>query len=104
MSSPPKSSAQNPENTTPDCIGNNSNESNDLICLRSQLEDLELKIATYNDVSLESVDSYLDLIHQYNEIKDTGQTLIGHLARLQGVSTKEIYKEQFPGIEDIGNS
>ena len=103
MSSPAKTPARNSEKTSvsPDNI---SGESNDLISLQSQLKELEGKIAAYNDVSVESVDSYLDLIHQYNEMKDTGQALIGHLARLQGVSTKQIYKEHFPEIEDIGSA
>ena len=96
---PPRHSEKSPENTE-----NISGESNDLISLQSQLEELEEKISAYHGVSVESVDSYLDLIHQYNEIKDTGQALIGHLARLLGVSTKQIYTEHFPEIEDIGSA
>ena len=103
MSSPTKTPARNSEKTSVN-TDNISGDSTDLISLQSQLEELEEKIAAYNDVSVESVDSYLDLIHQYNEMKDTGQALIGHLARLQGVSTKQIYKEHFPEMEDIGST
>nr|XP_056716155.1 DNA repair protein SWI5 homolog [Euleptes europaea] len=43
--------------------------------------------------SLEELDRHITLLHEYNEIKDTGQMLLGRLAVIRGVTTKELYPE-----------
>jgi putative heme iron utilization protein len=67
----------------------------------------------YNDSHLSSFQSSLlfraretvnaDLIeklHEYNDIKDAGQTLLGHLAQLEGTTTKQMYHRFGLNLED----
>ncbi|NXR18133.1 SWI5 protein, partial [Cinclus mexicanus] len=43
--------------------------------------------------SLEELDKHISLLHEYNEIKDAGQMLLGRLAVIRGVTTKQLYPE-----------
>uniref|UniRef100_A0A8C5JAK1 DNA repair protein SWI5 homolog n=1 Tax=Junco hyemalis TaxID=40217 RepID=A0A8C5JAK1_JUNHY len=43
--------------------------------------------------SLEELDRHISLLHEYNEIKDAGQMLLGKLAVIRGVTTKQLYPE-----------
>ena len=77
-------------------------ESEDQLCVQAKAENVEKELSAY-DITPKDVEYYLTLLHQYNEIKDTAQELIGHLARIEGTSTKQIYQELFPEIDDINN-
>lgn len=39
------------------------------------------------------IQDYIQLLHEYNEIKDLGQFLFGKLAEIEGVTIKSIYKQ-----------
>ncbi|XP_031805192.1 DNA repair protein SWI5 homolog, partial [Sarcophilus harrisii] len=39
------------------------------------------------------LEDHISLLHEYNDIKDVGQMLMGKLARIRGVTTKELYPE-----------
>ena len=43
--------------------------------------------------SEEDVQSYIDALHEYNEVKDAAQILMGKLAELQGVTVKKIHED-----------
>ena len=44
------------------------------------------------DVQKTLNDHYRQL-HEYNEIKDTGQMLLGKCAEIEGTTTREMYKK-----------
>lgn len=46
------------------------------------------------------MNSYIDWLHRYNELKDAGQMLLGKLAELQGLTTKEMYGRFSLDLED----
>ncbi|XP_067398202.1 DNA repair protein SWI5 homolog [Emydura macquarii macquarii] len=41
--------------------------------------------------SLEELEKHISWLHEYNDIKDTGQMLLGKLATIRGITTKELY-------------
>ena len=87
------------------CSGSSENgspELRDLSSFGEKLENVEKELTEYKDITSKDIDYYLDLRHQYNEVKDTAQELIGHMARLRGTSTKQIYTEMFPDVDDVG--
>uniref|UniRef100_A0A8C2UBV2 DNA repair protein SWI5 homolog n=1 Tax=Coturnix japonica TaxID=93934 RepID=A0A8C2UBV2_COTJA len=50
----------------------------------------ELLSEGYN---VEELEKHISLLHEYNEIKDAGQMLLGKLAVIRGVTTKQLYPE-----------
>ena len=68
--------------------------------LQEQIDSVDKKLDEYKEISQSDVDDYMNLIHEYNEIKDLGQSLVGRYARLQGKSTSEIYDEHFSELKD----
>ena len=44
--------------------------------------------------------AYIDLLHRYNELKDAGQILLGKLAEIEGVTTKDMYERYSLDLED----
>lgn len=66
----------------------------DIAELREQLKSAESEIAELSEeYSEEELQQYIDHLHEYNEIKDVGQMLLGKLAEVQGTTTAELYQK-----------
>eukprot|EP00051_Salpingoeca_urceolata_P012778 m.158410 g.158410 ORF g.158410 m.158410 type:complete len:198 (+) comp17601_c0_seq1:1540-2133(+) len=52
---------------------------------------------TYNETELDALIIHL---HEYNDIKDLGQQLLGVLARMKGTTTREMYDEFGLDLDD----
>ncbi|XP_009077540.1 PREDICTED: DNA repair protein SWI5 homolog, partial [Acanthisitta chloris] len=55
--------------------------------------DREIAQLVSEGYSLEELEKHISLLHEYNEIKDAGQMLLGKLAVIRGVTTKQLYPE-----------
>ncbi|XP_075573039.1 DNA repair protein SWI5 homolog [Pelecanus crispus] len=80
------------------CQPNGANEE----ALRYEIEELKQKdLALDQEIaqllsegySLEELEKHISLLHEYNDIKDAGQMLLGKLAVIRGVTTKQLYPE-----------
>ncbi|KFO06083.1 DNA repair protein SWI5, partial [Balearica regulorum gibbericeps] len=80
------------------CKPNGANEE----ALRCEIEELKQKdLALDQEIaqllsegySLEELEKHISLLHEYNDIKDAGQMLLGKLAVFRGVTTKQLYPE-----------
>ncbi|XP_051894496.1 DNA repair protein SWI5 homolog [Pristis pectinata] len=63
--------------------------------LKKKSEDLDRQIAELisEGYTLEELDQHIDQLHEYNDIKDVGQILLGKLALVRGVTIKDLYSE-----------
>ncbi|XP_015449604.1 DNA repair protein SWI5 homolog, partial [Pteropus alecto] len=43
--------------------------------------------------SVDELEDHISQLHEYNDIKDAGQMLLGKLAVIRGITTKELYPE-----------
>ncbi|KAI5937964.1 DNA repair protein SWI5 [Manis javanica] len=43
--------------------------------------------------NVDELEDHIAQLHEYNDIKDVGQMLLGKLAMIRGVTTKELYPE-----------
>ncbi|XP_041429177.1 DNA repair protein SWI5 homolog [Xenopus laevis] len=77
--------------------------------LQKEVSELKGKVAALDQeisqlesegVSVAELEEHITLLHEYNELKDAGQMLLGRLAVLRGVTTKELYAEFGMNLED----
>ncbi|XP_060704785.1 DNA repair protein SWI5 homolog isoform X1 [Hemiscyllium ocellatum] len=70
--------------------------------LRKKCDDLDRQIAELlsEGYTLKELDQHIDQLHEYNDIKDVGQLLLGKLAVIRGVTTRELYSEFGLDLED----
>ncbi|KAL4928723.1 SWI5/SAE3 family protein [Aspergillus undulatus] len=65
--------------------------------LEAQIADIRAKLK--NDPS-ETVKRHIRLLHEYNEIKDIGQGLMGLIAEARGVRQVDVQREFGVGVKD----
>ncbi|XP_036385780.1 DNA repair protein SWI5 homolog [Megalops cyprinoides] len=61
--------------------------------LKRKRKELDFEIAQFesNAMGIYELEQHIDLLHEYNDIKDMGQTLLGRLAVVRGVTTRDLY-------------
>lgn len=63
-----------------------------ILHLRSNLKQIEEEIVELaSDYNVQELQVYIAKLHEYNEIKDAGQTLLGNLAEAKGTTTSCMY-------------
>jgi hypothetical protein len=60
---------------------------------KDEIEFLKFQISLIPETKSCDVKEHMNLLHEYNEIKDIGQILIGKIAELKGTTCKHIYTE-----------
>ncbi|XP_077986390.1 DNA repair protein SWI5 homolog [Glandiceps talaboti] len=66
----------------------------DITKLNKKTSDLDKEIDALKDEGYreEELSVHICKMHEYNELKDTGQMLLGKLAELEGVPVRDLYK------------
>ncbi|RIA97210.1 Swi5-domain-containing protein [Glomus cerebriforme] len=83
-----------------------NSKSVDLNSLNSQIQSLKNQLYELNNVELKlkkklrgnldvqkTLNDHYRQLHEYNEIKDVGQMLLGKCAEIEGTTTREMYKK-----------
>ncbi|XP_042541174.1 DNA repair protein SWI5 homolog [Dipodomys spectabilis] len=60
---------------------------------KREMLDKEIYQLISEGYSVDERDDHISQLHEYNDIKDVGQMLLGKLAVIRGVTTKELYPE-----------
>ncbi|KAK7505036.1 hypothetical protein BaRGS_00003606 [Batillaria attramentaria] len=70
--------------------------------LQEQLEQVEQQIQQLKKEGLDEseLEEHIAKLHEYNEIKDTAQMILGHIATLQGVRTRDVYPKYGLELDD----
>uniref|UniRef100_H0XIW6 DNA repair protein SWI5 homolog n=2 Tax=Otolemur garnettii TaxID=30611 RepID=H0XIW6_OTOGA len=60
---------------------------------KEDMLDKEISQLISEGYSVDELEDHIAQLHEYNDIKDIGQMLLGKLAVIRGVTTKELYPE-----------
>ncbi|XP_073498449.1 DNA repair protein SWI5 homolog [Phyllobates terribilis] len=95
-----KSPVQSPSvGKSPATYGDLQREMSDLQHKEGSLDE-EIRKLEAEGFCIEELDQHISLLHEYNELKDTGQMLLGRLAAVRGVTTKDLYAEFGLDLDD----
>ncbi|XP_027018163.1 DNA repair protein SWI5 homolog [Tachysurus fulvidraco] len=73
---------------------------NNGVCVEEEVKELQntllklesdIKLLENEGVCVHELDLHINLLHEYNDIKDIAQTLLGRLAGLRSVTTRDLY-------------
>ncbi|XP_061436071.1 DNA repair protein SWI5 homolog, partial [Lethenteron reissneri] len=67
---------------------------------RTAAVDLEIGQLKAQGCSLDELDVHIRKLHDYNELKDAAQSLLGQLAVLRGITTRDLYGNYGLDVED----
>ncbi|KAF7669540.1 hypothetical protein LDENG_00155520 [Lucifuga dentata] len=61
--------------------------------LKKRRDQLDTEIAQLDaeGYRVEELEHHIDMLHEYNDIKDIGQMLLGRIAALRATTTRELY-------------
>ena len=99
ISHTPSSTKRTPQSSRDPQINNKSMQyseqlADDLLKLKTQLKEIDGNIEELSACGCreEELKLHIDALHEYNEIKDVGQMLLGKIAELEGTTTTALYK------------
>ncbi|KAL3870488.1 hypothetical protein ACJMK2_038543 [Sinanodonta woodiana] len=70
--------------------------------LQQKLTETQKKIKELEELgyNVEELQQHIDKLHEYNEIKDVGQMVLGRIAANEGVTTKDKYEKYGLNLDD----
>jgi len=73
----------------------------DVMSLRQTIARLDGEISELDSVlCAEDLQVHMDALHEYNEVKDMGQMLLGKIAEMDGTTTKRLYERMGIDFDD----
>ena len=88
----PSSRTNSSPNPEAQCHETPAKLAREILTLKSELKQVEEEVAELTkDYHVQELQSHIDTLHEYNEIKDAGQTLLGKLAEVEGTTTACLY-------------
>ncbi|XP_060572016.1 DNA repair protein SWI5 homolog [Ruditapes philippinarum] len=72
----------------------------DLVKDKLKMVDKEIEDLKSQGMKEAELQIHIDKLHEYNEIKDVGQLVLGRLANLEGVRSKDLYDQYGLNLED----
>ncbi|KAK7896243.1 hypothetical protein WMY93_021568 [Mugilogobius chulae] len=67
---------------------------------RRQQLDSEISLLEAEGYNIDELERHIDKLHEYNDIKDIGQTLLGRIAALRGTTTRDLYSHFGLDLDD----
>ncbi|RVE65679.1 hypothetical protein OJAV_G00118920 [Oryzias javanicus] len=70
--------------------------------LERRKEQLDSEIAQLEaeGYKVEELEHHINMLHEYNDIKDIGQSLLGRIAALRGTTTRDLYTQFGLSLDD----
>ncbi|KAB5543849.1 hypothetical protein PHYPO_G00084380 [Pangasianodon hypophthalmus] len=82
---------------------------NNGVCVEEEIRELQntllqlesdITLLESEGVCVHELDLHINLLHEYNDIKDIAQTLLGRLAGLRSVTTRDLYAQFGMELDD----